>query len=67
MKIEIKYPIETIVYLKTDTEQLPRMVVGYTIRKNEIIYILAQGVSESHHYDIEIDGSEDILFKISSN
>ena len=58
MLVDNKFDFGQIVYLKTDKEQLPRMVVRFTISKESILYILAQGTGETTHYDIEI--SEDI-------
>lgn len=54
MLIQPKFKIEAIVYLITDVEQKPRMVTGYTVRKDGMLYILASGSSESDHSDFEI-------------
>lgn len=43
------------VYLKTDPEQLERIVIGYIVRKNSITYGLVSGTQESWHYDFEIN------------
>ena len=67
MNINVKFNIEQIVFLKTDMEQLPRMVVGYQVTKHSILYILAQGGGETYHHDIEIDDEKDILIQISPN
>lgn len=51
-----KFEIGQIVYLKTDTEQLPRVLVewGFKSTTGEIEYTLSQGVIISDHYDFEI-------------
>jgi len=53
MKIETKYSIGQVVFLATDTDQKERLITGITIRPNSVIYILACGIDESTHYDIE--------------
>lgn len=45
--------IEDIVYLKTDTELLPRIVIKYEVSKSGTIYNLGFGSSSSWHYDFE--------------
>lgn len=45
--------IEDIVYLKTDTELLPRIVIKYEVSKSGTIYNLGCGSSSSWHYDFE--------------
>lgn len=58
----MKYKIGDIVYLKTDSEQLPRMVTGILIRpQNQIIYYLTLGAQETSHYELEITIDRDIL------
>jgi hypothetical protein len=58
----ISFSIGQIVYLKTDNEQNPRMVVGINIRpNNQVIYILNHGTDDSGHYDIEISEERDII------
>jgi hypothetical protein len=48
------FSIGDIVYLKTDTEQIPRMVYCFMVYRNEIIYKLCAGTTMSEHYDFEI-------------
>lgn len=52
--INNKYEIGDIVYLKTDIEQVPRIVYCFIIYQNEIIYKLCAGITMSEHYDFEI-------------
>lgn len=48
-----KPKIEDTVFLKTDIEQLERIITGYTVRKVGIVYELTCGVATSWHYDFE--------------
>lgn len=48
------FDIGETVYLLTDVDQLPRIVTGYLVRKDMIIYYLSQACSETTHYDFEI-------------
>ena len=50
-----------MVYLKTDRDQLERMVVRVSILPHGIIYTLACGEIETNHYPIEITADKDIL------
>lgn len=52
--IEPAHNIGDEVYLKTDPDQLKRMVIGYTVRSTGVLYLLACGEKEGIHYDIEI-------------
>lgn len=65
MKINTKYDIGDIVYLKTDVEQLERIIIGITIVPNSLIYTLMCGVEMSEHYDFEISDNEDTLKKVT--
>lgn len=59
-----KYTFGNIVYLKTDNEQLPRMVTGIYLTPNGFIYYLSNGESESKHYDIEITSNVNQSLKL---
>ena len=62
MYLNVKFNLGDIVYLKTDSEQKPRIVTGFTIRNNEhIIYLLSCISDETEHYEIEITAEKDIL------
>lgn len=54
MVIENKYNLKQVVYLKTDTEQLPRIVAAIKVNVYDIIYELACGTIYTYHYDFEI-------------
>ena len=61
-----KFKIGDYVYLKTDIDQYKRMVTGYTVRGNSIVYLLSFGSEETSHYDIEIDEEMDVLLKATN-
>jgi len=66
MIVNNKFEIGEIVYLKTDLEQVKRLVVAITIRpENCIIYSLAHGMDSSLHYDFEISREEDTVAKVT--
>lgn len=54
MTIDPKHTFGDTVFLKTDPEELPRMVTGLTVRPYCVMYTLACGEKEGTHYDIEI-------------
>ena len=59
---EIDFQIGQIVYLKTDIEQLARMVTGITLKPNKgVTYWLSLGGEETCHYAIEISSERDIV------
>lgn len=51
-----------IVYLKTDPEQLARMVTSIIIRPKDIIYELACGKEVSNHYNSEISTQKNLNY-----
>lgn len=61
MKIELKFPIGSCVYLKTDIEQSLRLVTHATISATGILYGLSLGSESSEHYDFEISKDIDIV------
>ena len=61
IKVDVAYQYGETVYLKTDTDQLPRMVTGYVLRLDSVIYYLSCGTSETMHYDIEITSEKLII------
>lgn len=54
MEINNKFNIGEIVFLITDENQLQRIVTGFIIRKDSIIYYLSCGSLETSHYYFEI-------------
>jgi len=60
MRIDNKFEIGQIVYLKTDTEQRERLVTAIIIRGYGALYSLSYETEESTHYDFEISSEKDI-------
>jgi len=54
-EIETKYRLGAIVYLKSDIERYPRIIIGFTIRESQVNYILKCCELESEHLQMEID------------
>jgi len=57
----LKFDIGQTVYLRTDINQLERLVTGIIIRPDGITYTLVNGSDESYHYDFEITLDRDIV------
>lgn len=67
LTFDVAFAIGDVVYLKTDVEQLSRIVVGYSIRSNEVMYDLQHGAdSVTSHYSFEISEQVDAI-KNSTN
>lgn len=64
MVIDNKYEIGQVVYLKTDVEQLQRIVSAITQRQGTIVYELCCGKDMSGHYDFEITEDENVEIKV---
>lgn len=62
---DVEHDCGEMVYLKSDPDQIPRVVVGYELRDNRIRYILRQETTECVHQDIEISKKEDVILKTS--
>lgn len=54
IKLLVNHQIGDLVYLKTDPEQLDRLVTGYIVRPNDILYELSHDSKASNHYHFEI-------------
>ena len=52
--MNFKFKIGDIVYLKTDTEQKPRIVTGILIRNDYVKYYITQCDVETSHSDFEM-------------
>lgn len=64
MVVDNKYEIGNTVYLKTDPEQLQRIVYGIQLfRGGELLYMLASGTITSNHYEFEISEAENVIIK----
>jgi hypothetical protein len=64
MLIDNKYELGQTVYLKTDNEQLSRVVTALGILPGQILYELSQGSSSSKHYDFEITPEKNLVENI---
>lgn len=54
MLIDNKYDIGDEVFLKTDTDQYPRMIISIRVNKYDLVYELTCGTVTSYHYDFEM-------------
>lgn len=57
LMVRVDFAMGEVVYLKTDPDQLPRIVTGIDIRPGGSAgwrYQLGGGVSDSYHYAMEI-------------
>ena len=61
--MKANYNIGDYVYLKTDIDQYKRLVTGYTVRTDGILYLLSFGSEETSHHELEISDEIDILLK----
>ena len=62
--IELEYPIGMPIFLRTDTEQLQRIITGVIVRENGLMYIVVFADIESHHYGFELQTEENVLTRI---
>tara|TARA_R110000824_G_scaffold361127_2_gene548887 strand:- start:1366 stop:1578 length:213 start_codon:yes stop_codon:yes gene_type:complete len=67
--MNVQFKLGTIVYLKTDSEQLPRIVtkisiLGSSMSDYVITYELSQGDESSEHYTSEIIKTKDTNLKL---
>ena len=61
------YNIGDEVYLKTDTDQIQRLIVGICITQNSVKYKVACSTSTSWHFDFEISREKDVLLLITND
>jgi hypothetical protein len=54
LKAKADFEIDTIVFLKTDFDQLPRLVTAIIVFESAIQYRLSCGVEETDHWSHEI-------------
>lgn len=61
MVIDNEYEIGDLVYLKTDAEQLPRIIISIYVYKNgELLYKTASGTQTSEHYSFELSKEKEL-------
>ena len=63
--IQVNHRIGDIVYLRTDKEQLPRLVTRLNVSDTDVRYELAQGLTSTWHFAIEISTERDTLLPIT--
>lgn len=61
MKFESPYEWGDIVYLKTDPDQLPRMIMRLSLTPNGRMWILGCGANDSQHYEIEFSKERNVF------
>jgi hypothetical protein len=61
MVIQNDHNFGDIVYLKTDSDQKPRIVFAIKVYKTDVLYELACGTTTSMHYDFEISKEVNVL------
>lgn len=67
MVVDAKYTFGDVVYLITDREQLPRIVVCILCYKaGEVLYKLNAGTISSDHYDYEISKEINVLLSTTN-
>lgn len=65
---DMGYSFGDIVFLKTDPEQLERIVTGIMLRPSgAVLYDLSCGMHSSYHYEFEISGDKDLLKQINQS
>lgn len=56
------FELGEIVYLKTDIDQKPRILIYYKVdTSNEVLYCVNQATYESYHYSIELSRTKDVI------
>ena len=62
IQIDNKFDFGQTVFLKTDKDQLPRMVVHLMLKPgNVLLYGMCHGTIYYEHYEIEISIEKDVL------
>ena len=62
-----KFSIGDVVYLKTDIEQYPRIVVSYEVFENDdLLYKICQGTGTSTHYEFEMSSEKNFIVKMNN-
>jgi hypothetical protein len=64
MIIDNKFDLKQFVYIKTDIDQLKRIVTAIIVcPDNSYLYECTLGVSSSKHYDFELSTEPDMALK----
>lgn len=59
-----KYNIGNIVFLKTDNEQVPRMITGILTRPYGNLFYLSNSTIETTHFEVEFTSDINELIKL---
>ncbi|AUD00953.1 hypothetical protein [Spirosoma pollinicola] len=61
MKIDNAFGLKQTVYLKTDKDQLPRLITAIKICPDGLLYEVISGITSSYHYDFELSDAPDVM------
>lgn len=64
MLIDEKFSLGQVVFVITDMDQLPHMVVGITVRPGHITYVLSSGAETFSYTEIELSTIKSVLIGI---
>lgn len=64
--INNRYELGDVVYLKTDKDQLPRIVYCFKVFPNEILYECACGTTTSSHYEFELSKEQNVILSTTN-
>ena len=65
MIINTLYDIGDTVYLVTDKDQLPRLIINIRIGPGTLCYTVVSATTESSHYEMEISKEKNIVFSMN--
>lgn len=65
MLVKNTFRIGQVIYIKTDPEQLPRIVIALRVTPDSIMYEVAYIGQVSLHYDLEINADKDVLLALN--
>jgi hypothetical protein len=61
IRLEVSHYYGDVVYIKTDTEQNPGIIVGFSIYAGHLYYVVSRNGEEAMFNDFELSKSKDIL------
>ena len=61
MRIKTEYEFGETVFLKTDPDQMPRMVTAVQVNPYGTLYGLVMETQTSWHYEMEISRKRDVI------
>lgn len=61
--VQVEYEQGEIVYLRTDQEQLARLVIGFRLQNNSstLLYEVMCGTVQSCHYELELTREKNLI------